>query len=262
MSTTMPTMAGSVKYSEPDKCVETTRVLSRRPILTGPVTVGPVTTPPDTSRPPPSVEPIVKFDNQDLAELNEEWQDCAGQIESIDGYLDYEETDYTWETSTRDDSSTFGMTSHGSGNTRVTIFSVAIRNNGWGIHFDHLLMQVVIHEHVHTIQGGINVFKDSKFDREVEAHNLSCYWYKAIFKQDPPLLPYTQKQIDAAKENSEYIELVKEIDRLRAKIIEAGGSTATESDDFYRLMQRLGELVPQRIPDRNYGKEELECQDQ
>ena len=70
-------------------------------------------------------------------------------------------------------------------------------------------MQIAIHEYVHSIQGTIRLEEEPDWDgswqiyemyeREIEAYNLSYYWYTAIFKTEPPIRAYTKKEIKTAK---------------------------------------------------------------
>ena len=209
--------------------------------------------------PPPPPNPGVEFDDDDLEALNDEWQDCTGNIQRIDGYLEYEETDYRWETSTEEVPGLWGETVHNP--QRVTIYPVNINTNSWGVAFEHFATQTILNEYVHTIQGPPSILNDNMFDREVEAYNLSYHWYKALFRQNPPFTPYTQQQINDAKSNSGYIAAVDDIEDLRQKLDTNGSLTAQEYQELLDLSNSLYDYLPERNYDRNYDKDALDCED-
>ena len=206
----------------------------------------------------------MEFDDQDLEDLINDWLGCTNKIESIKGYLEFEITDYTWKTvkdAPKGYEKIWGETKHKDGGT-VDIFTQSIAQNEWKIDFSNMMMQTILNEYVHTIQGPPNILKDNLFDREVEAYNLSYHWYKALFKKRPPFKPWTATQIAKAKRNSLYVAADLEIKRLRKKHKDEG---YLEPDDYEQLdtrVRELGSYTPDQNYDKKYDRGVLSCKEE
>lgn len=202
----------------------------------------------------------VRFNDKDLKETNALWMGCKDNITEVEGYdLEYEETDYTWETST-DIGLNWGVTDPNE--EKVTIYPVNIAQvaSSWILTVPHLTMQTVIHEYIHTIQGGSGS-PSTWLYHEYEAHNLSYYWYKAIFRKNPPLKPYTKERYDAIIKSDKYKTDLKKVERLYEKSKQRNLSEL-ELNEFHKAVDQLiKNLTGYRrdTVDLEYDKGQLEC---
>ena len=213
-----------------------------------------------SATPPLGSDLGIEFDDDDLEDFNNEWQECTERIQPIEGYLEYEViTDYPWETSMDDVPGMWGETKHDPKN--VIINPGNINANLWGITFEHFITQTVLNEYVQTIQGPPNILEDNMFDREVEAFNLSYHWYRAIFRKSPPLTPLTQQQIDDAKSASGYFAAVDAIDDL-LESVDTNGLSIEEYQDLLDLQHSLYNYLPQQNYDENYDQGALDCSEE
>ncbi|MDE0645675.1 MAG: hypothetical protein OXH84_05480 [Gammaproteobacteria bacterium] len=202
----------------------------------------------------------VRFDDQDLAETNEKWKGCKDRITDVEGYdLEYEETDYTWETS-METGLNWGLTDP---NTEtVTIYPVNIAQmTPLGFTVPHLTMQTVLHEYIHTIQGRSGT-PDEWLYQEYEAHNLSYYWYKAIFRKNPPLKPYSEERFEAIRKSDKYKSDLKNVERWYEKSKRRNLSKSEREDFNNAILELIGNLSDHALEtfDPNYDTEDLECE--
>lgn len=209
-----------------------------------------------------------EFDDDDLTEMNDRWQGCADKLKSVEDYVDYEVTDYKWET--KDGyagpgpigKGVMAQTHHEEDNKRVEVFPKALANNAWEIEFEQITMITLLQEYVHTIQGWMNPLKDDGFKREVEAYNLSIAWYKMLFpKKAPPFEPWTKQDIADAKKTQGYKNDMKKIKAYRDHL-DAGGALSKEQLlDLQALAAGLVHHIPDYIFNQNYDTGPLVCKD-
>lgn len=150
---------------------------------------------------------------------------------------------------------------------RVDIFPKALKNNKWKIEFEQITMITLLQEYVHTIQGPLDEYTEDGFEREVEAYNLSIYWYKNLFpRKRAPFKVWTPSFITAAKErknalgNRPFRDDMKKIKELR-ELAKVRDLTTGEEEELYTLAANLVKHIPEYRHDQYYDTGPLVCKD-